>query len=645
MKETGDRSRRLAALGRSFVLVMVLLSALFLGGIVAASALHVLDVVGAGLALAVSTALALALSTILVVGTAFYFRLIHPRLGSLEKSEAENRSIIESVSEGVMTTGPDGTILDVNDAFQAMTGYEREEVVGRRPSILRSDHHDQAFYAAMWGQLLGEGAWRGEIWNRCKTGEALPFLLSIASIHDDRGDLVKYVAVYDDITEFKESEEQIRHAAYHDALTGLPNRVLLTDRLSMALVNAERAGERIALVFMDLDRFKNVNDSLGHAVGDDVLVKVAETLEAGKRHGDTVARWGGDEFVIVVTGIRKPEEAGVVCRRIMTAFSRPLAVGEHEIFVSPSIGVAIYPDDGRDAESLLKSADTALYRAKEEGRIGFKFYTMDFEREASDRLELEMDLRRALEADEFRLHFQPQVRISTGNVFAAEALLRWVHPVRGLIPPSRFIPLAEETGLILEIGDWVMRTACETWKHWSASGVVAPGARIAINVSPLQLMQHDFTDRVQDLLKQMRMSPRLVEFEITEGAILKDSRSTIEKLQTLKDWGVTISLDDFGTGYSSLGYLTRFHVDSLKIDRRFIKNVPEDVDSAAITSAILAMAASLDIDVIAEGVEKPRQLDYLARKGCDRVQGFIYSRPVPAVEFEKLKGRRLAAGP
>jgi len=535
-----------------------------------------------------------------------------------------------------MLTSRDGTILDVNDAFLEMTGYDRGEIVGGKPSILRSEHHDDAFYGRMWVQLEKTGRWSQEIWNRRKEGDAVPFLLSISAMKRRDGRTDKYIAVYNDITEIKRSQAKIRHSAYHDALTGLPNRSLLTDRLDMAISSSRRSGERFALLFIDLDRFKNINDSLGHFVGDKVLKAVATILGESQRQGDTVARWGGDEFVMLISRIRKPEEASIVARRILEAFNKPLRIDEHHILVTPSIGISLYPGDGDTCSALLRNADLSLYKAKEQGKGSFRFFRAEYEKDSLDRLQLEMELRRAIEEQQFVVYFQPQVRISTGEVFGAEALVRWKHPDRGLLPPGAFIPIAEETGLIIPIGEIVLRQACTQWKRWVQERTIS-NERLAVNISGVQFAQPDFIDRISSILKEVKLDPRLLEFEITESILVSGSEQAIDKIHTLQDWGMTVSLDDFGTGYSSLSYLSGIRFDSLKIDRQFIVNIPENDDNAAITSAIIAMADRLDIDVIAEGVEKKRQVDYLWRQGCDRIQGFLHSRPVPAEQFVKLK--------
>ncbi len=554
----------------------------------------------------------------------------------LRRRDVENRSIFENVREGIMLTSADGTILDVNDAFLEMCGYERSEIIGGQPSILRSSHHDDAYYAQMWEDLEQTGRWSNEIWNRRKSGEAVPFLLSISAMRRSDGRTDKYIAVYNDITEIKRSQEKIRHSAYHDALTGLPNRSLLTDRLDMAISASKRSGERFALLFIDLDRFKAINDSLGHFVGDRVLREVASILGKNMRQGDTVARWGGDEFVMLVSRIHKPEDASIVARRTIQALAAPLRIDDHDVLVAPSIGISLHPGDGDTCSSLLRNADLALYKAKERGGGSFKFFRAEYEKDSLDRMQLEMELRQAIERQEFVVYYQPQVRISTGHVFGAEALVRWQHPDRGLLPPGEFIPLAEETGLIVPIGEQVIRQACTRWKKWHREGLVSK-ERLAINVSGVQFARPEFIDRVSSILKEVKLDPRLLEIEITESVLVSEPQKALEKIHTLQDWGMTVSLDDFGTGYSSLSYLSGIRFDSLKIDRQFIVNIPENDDNKAITSAIIAMADRLDIEVIAEGVEKKRQVDYLRRQGCDRVQGFIHSRPVPAEEFIRIK--------
>ncbi len=542
--------------------------------------------------------------------------------------------VIESSLEGIMITDEQVVIMSVNPAFTRLTGYTAEDVIGKSPALLSSGRHDKAFYDAMWQCLRQTGHWQGEVWNRRKSGEIYPERLTIAAITDRDNRLTHYAALFSDITELKENEERIRHLAYYDALTGLPNRRLLEDRLRVALAHAHRNRRQLALLFIDLDRFKRINDSLGHEVGDQLLVAIAQRLRDGLREDDTVARMGGDEFVAVLSDIDNPEHAALIARRLIESLKRPVRVDEHELVVTTSIGISIYPDDCDSALALVKNADIAMYRAKDTGRNSFQLYAPAMNARSLEHLALESALHRALERGEFELYYQPLLDAAQCRVVATEALLRWHHPELGLVPPADFIPLAEETGLIIPIGEWVLRDACRQLAQWRKQG--HDELRVSVNISARQFHQPDFIAQAGRIVQEAGISPRQLTLELTESMLMDDALETSRMLAQLHALGFGMAMDDFGTGYSSLSYLKRFPLDELKIDRVFIRDIERSQEDAAIVSATIGLAHSLGLRVVAEGVETAAQLAFLQQQGCDYVQGFHFSAPVPAVEFEKL---------
>ncbi|MFC6520744.1 putative bifunctional diguanylate cyclase/phosphodiesterase [Undibacterium arcticum] len=497
-----------------------------------------------------------------------------------------------------------------------------------------SRQNDVGFFQSMWTLVRQTGSWQGEVWNQRKNGESYPEQLSISVVRDDGGRISHYVGVFNDISTFKNYERQLRHLAQHDPLTQLPNRTLLQDRLSQAITYAIRYGHPVWVVFLDLDRFKFVNDSLGHKAGDQLLKTIAERLLLAVRDTDTVARLGGDEFVVVLSEHAGGSLCADILKRIMDAVASPLRLQEQQFFLTCSVGVAVYPDNGLNAETLIEHADLAMYRAKEVGRNNFQFYTPAMNAQVSERLRIESALRNALERDEFVLHYQPQVDLRTGRVVGMEALIRWRHPELGMVSPNRFISLAEETGLIIPIGAWVLRTACLQNKKWQRAGL--GHFRIAVNLSARQFAQQDLTQSIADVLEETGLAPHYLDIELTESLIMTDVEHAVEILRSLKALGLQLSIDDFGTGYSSLSYLKRFPIDVLKIDRSFVHDITLDPDDAAIVVSIIALAHNLKLHVIAEGVETQEQFAYLKRHGCDELQGFYFSKPVPAEEFERL---------
>jgi len=558
---------------------------------------------------------------------------------AVEHSQAEQRlqqaaTVFESTLEGVLITDEKANTIAINKSFTRITGYTEEDVIGKNPRILKSGHHDAAFYAALWLSVRETGQWQGEVWNRRKNGEIYPEWLTISSVLDNSGAISHYVCVFSDISPIKNSQEQLTQLAHHDPLTGLPNRLLLNARLTHALQYAHRGGRHLAVLFLDLDRFKNINDTLGHSVGDELLQAVAARLLHCVRDGDTVARLGGDEFVVTMEGLRHAEDAAVVVRKLLAAFAKSFALAGREIFVTTSIGVSLYPDDGKTVGDLLRNADTAMYRAKEQGRNNYEFYTRELTATALEKFTLETSLRYALERDEFVLYYQPQLSLHSNRILGVEALIRWRHPDLGLVSPAKFIPLAEETGLINPIGEWVLRTACIQAKTWQLAGL--PPILMAVNLSGRQIIRGDMVSQVRQVLGETGLEPRYLELEITEGSMMHQAQKASSNLDALKALGVTLAIDDFGTGYSSMSYLKRFNVDKLKIDQSFVRDIPHDSNDEAITRAIIAMCHNLQLTVVAEGVETLEQQAFLYTHGCHEMQGFLFSPPVPAQQLASL---------
>ena len=550
--------------------------------------------------------------------------------------------VFETTFEGIMVTDANSAIESINPAFTKITGYELHEVVGKKPGVLSSGRHDLEYYRKMQSDLAGNGCWQGEIWNRRKNGEVYPEWLSISTVKNPEGRITNYVAIFSDITERKASEDHVRHLAHHDALTNLPNRMLLMERLSHALAHAHRQGQKVAVMFLDLDRFKNINDTLGHMVGDQLLKSVAERLSACVREDDTVARLGGDEFVIVLEDVSSIQDVIGVTQKLINAMERSVMLDRQEMYITTSIGVSVYPDDGDSADILIRHADTAMYRAKEQGRNNCQFFTADMNTRALDRLTMENSLRHALERNEFLLYYQPQVDLRTHSITGMEALLRWQHPDFGLVLPAHFIPMAEETGLIVSIGEWALRAACFQNKAWQDAGM--PCLHVAVNLSARQFKQPNLVSVVSQALADSGLEPRFLELEITESIAMEHAEETIARLNELKAMGATISMDDFGTGHSSLSYLKRFPIDTLKIDQSFIQDVLLDSQDAAIAAAITTLARSLKMRVVTEGVETKEQVGFLRAHDRDEVQGYYFSHPLPADAFADLLRSKLPFG-
>jgi diguanylate cyclase (GGDEF)-like protein/PAS domain S-box-containing protein len=549
--------------------------------------------------------------------------------------------IIEHTMEGVLITDNQGLIDSVNPAFTEITGYSEQEVIFKHPRKLISNRHSTEFFDELWSEVNQTGSWRGEVWNQRKNGEIYPAWMTISCVEDEQGGGIEhYVIVFSDITSIKKTQSQLEHLAHHDSLTNLPNRLLFEDRLEHAIAQAKRQKHQLAVLFLDLDRFKNINDSLGHAMGDELLKEVASRLQNILRDDDTAARLGGDEFTVLVENIDDPSQAAVVASKIQENFKAPFKIAGRELHITTSIGISIYPEDGKDVADLTKNADAAMYQAKEQGRNSYRYYTSELTKTAFERLLLETELRSAIQQDQLLLYYQPQISLQNGEMTGAEALLRWHHPRLGIIPPARFIPLAEESGLIHEIGSWVLQEACAQ-THYLHRQELFHG-RMAINLSVRQIMQTDLILRFEEIIGDSKCPPNMLQLEVTEGIFMGQMKHSVPVLDVFKKLGVSIAIDDFGTGYSSLSYLKQLPIDKLKIDRSFIRDMPHDSDAVAITQAIVSLGKNLGLRITAEGIETMAQQSLLQKMGCQEGQGYLYSPPVPAETFEEmlLEGRR-----
>ena len=553
-----------------------------------------------------------------------------------EKDLRMAATVFEHSTSAILITDPAGYIVQVNEAFSRVSGYAAEDVLDQLPGMLTVDHQQDAHLRYVVKQLNQRGTWEGEVWLRRHSGEHYPAWVGITAVLDDEGDLASYVCFFTDISERKASEQRIHRLAYYDALTHLPNRTLFQDRLHTALQQAERHKGWVVLMFLDLDRFKPINDSLGHAAGDRMLKDMAERLLACVDDDDTVARMGGDEFTLLLQPRASREmalnRAIHVAEHILGSLVRPFVLENREFFVTASIGIALSPQDGSELSQLMKNADTAMYHAKERGKNNFQFYQADMNASALERLELESDLRHALEQNEFILYYQPQFSGDGKRLTGAEALLRWRHPRRGLVPPGDFIPVIEELGLVVDVGDWVLREASRQLKAWQRAKVRVP--KVSVNISARQFSDGQLGTRIATILQETGLAPGCLELELTESILMREVNEAMQILDSLKQLGLSIAVDDFGTGYSSLNYLKQFPIDVLKIDRTFVDGLPEGEQDAQIARAIVAMAHSLNLAVIAEGVETHEQLDFLREHNCDEVQGYLFGRPMPAHQFE-----------
>jgi diguanylate cyclase (GGDEF)-like protein/PAS domain S-box-containing protein len=553
-----------------------------------------------------------------------------------ERRQAEEKlrlaaTVLEHIADGVMVIDVHGRIVATNPAYTQITGYTESEAVGTQSGLTgarlaSSAGHDPAFYESLWRDLAETGFWRGEIWSTRKNGEVYLEWLTVSAVRDDLDAVTHYVCVFSDITKLKESQEKLDHLAHHDALTGLPNRLLFHDRLQHAMARAVRGGEQLAVIFIDLDRFKNVNDTLGHHVGDELLKQVAASLSSCLRDGDTLARLGGDEFIVLLEDIDGEHGARLVAEKLMRLFEHPVLVSNYELFVTGSVGISLFPQDARDLNVLIRNADVAMYQAKARGRNGYAFYAPSMDGEGLERLRLEALLRRAIEKNEIWLAYQPQVEIDSGRLIGVEALVRWNSPELGQIGPDRFIPLAEDIGFINQLGSWVLEQACRQLKCWDLAGLYVP--KIAVNLSARQFDRGGLAGAVERVLRETGLPPHRLQLEVTESVIM-NTGDAMQYINDLHAIGVELAIDDFGTGYSSLAYLKQLPVQTLKIDRSFIKDISTDANDEAIAIAIIQLGKSMNLAVIAEGVETGEQAAFLLRHGCRRAQGYLYARPMP----------------
>lgn len=569
---------------------------------------------------------------------------IHGMVASLTGEIAERRKaeqglrlsakVFENNSEAIMVTDALHNIVMINRAFTDITGYTEVEALGANPRILASGKQRKEFYQDFYKALHSNDQWRGEIWNKRKNGEIFPEWVTVSVLRDEIGEITHYVAVYLDITERKKEEERIQYLANYDVLTGLPNRYLLGDRLGQGLSRSQRHQTKLAVIFIDLDHFKNINDSLGHDVGDELLKMVADRLKLCLRGSDTIARQGGDEFVAILGDLNSEDEATFISEKMIESLATQFVVGEYQLSVTPSIGVSIYPDDGETPMQLLRNADLAMYRAKDAGRNRFEYYKPEMNIKAMLRLNLENDLRSAIGKGELVLYYQPQVSVVSGKVVGMEALLRWKHPEMGFVPPGQFIPVAEESGLINEIGDWVLRQAALQQRIWQSLGYqIVP---VAVNLSARQFGQKDLLDKILSIVRDAGIPTHFIELEITESMLMEIGEENLKVMDKLSEAGFDLSLDDFGTGYSSLSRLKLLPVKTLKVDQSFVRDIDSDENDEAIVNATVVLAHAMEMKVIAEGVETQSQLEFIRDLQCEEYQGYLFSYPVPADEAVKF---------
>ncbi|MCP1310187.1 bifunctional diguanylate cyclase/phosphodiesterase [Paenibacillus tyrfis] len=555
-----------------------------------------------------------------------------------ERKKAEqtlrmHASVFESSHEGIMITNMEGTILAVNPAFTAVTGYTAKDSIGNKPSMLQSGRQDRAFYMRMWASIRETGGWQGEIWNKRKTGEIYPEWLTIKAVKDDEGNIRTYVGIFSDITERIQAEENLRYLAHYDMLTGLPNRRHFQNKLNAALLDAKQSGTMVGLLFIDLDRFKIINDSLGHEIGDRLLVQAGNRLCRCTREPQIVSRLGGDEFTVILPGLLDPKEVTDVADTVLKELARKFHVEPHDLYITGSIGISLYPRDGSDLETLVKHADSAMYAAKEQ-RNGYRLFAPHWTETLPRRLVLENGLRATALNGELEVFYQPQMDCRSGRLVGLEALTRWNHPVLGLISPQEFIPVAEEIGMIADMDEWVLENVCLQHVRWEEA--LGYPVKVAVNLSARQLHRPHLPERIRQILQRHEVDPSQLEIEITESVGLTKAEATIRLLKELRRIGVGTAIDDFGTGHSALAYLKKFDFSVLKIDKTFIRGLDHDPVNRALVQAIVGMAHALGLKTVAEGVETEAELARLKQIGCDTVQGYLLSQPLPACEMEEF---------
>jgi diguanylate cyclase (GGDEF)-like protein/PAS domain S-box-containing protein len=558
----------------------------------------------------------------------------HQQEKNIAEAQAKlHAEVFRNSTEAVLITDKKGYILSVNQAFLRITGHDSSEIIGKTPMLLKSSMHNNDFYNKLWSELQQYGYWHGELFDKRKNGEVFPARLSISAINNNN-ETTHYVGMISDMSEQKQFQDKIRHLAYYDALTDLPNRVLFQDRIQQLASNAQRNNKPFAIILIDLDHFKNINDSLGHEVGDEILRQLAAQLFRNIRIGDTVARLGDDEFGVTLSQLTHPEDAAIAADKIIHLLKQPFLLDGHKIPVTASLGISIFPNDGDEAGLLIRNAEAAMNHAKTKHRNNYQFYSDEITNNTNKRLKLVAELNHALENNEFILHYQPKIDLNTGQLTSVEALLRWQHPVKGIIPPNEFIPALEESGLIIPVGDWVIKAACQQAMQWLAEDIESP--RIAVNVSAKQFDKEHLINSIKSAIATYPGCADYLEIEITETTLMHDPIAAALILGKLKDMGIHLSVDDFGTGYSSLSYLSRFPIDTLKIDQSFIQQATTDSNNASITHSVIDLAHNLGIKALGEGVETQEQLDFLISLGCDFGQGYLFSRPVHANQYPEL---------
>ena len=569
------------------------------------------------------------------IDKALEHQLLRKAQRKAKEQERLAASVFKHTFEGIVITDDQANILQINEAFTRTTGYSVEDCIGRKTSILSSGYHDAAFYQRMWAMLKEHGEWRGEVWNRRKNGEIYPEWLSINAVYDEQGQITHFIATLTDITDRKQSEERLLYLAHYDVLTNLPNRELFTDRLEHALANAYRLGMQVALLFIDLDRFKQVNDTLGHSAGDELLRQVSQRLKNNIRENDTAARLSGDEFTVVLEQVRQIHDVETVARKLLTELCATYAIKGREVTIGASIGIALYPDDADDAEKLIRFADQAMYNVKGNGRNSYAFYEKGkVNLAANGRFNVENELRCALEHEQFVLHYQPQIDLATQHIVGFEVLLRWQHPEQGLIPPAKFIGILEDSSLILPVGEWVLRTACYRLQQLQAKG--HQSLRMAINLSARQYHRYYLAETIDSILAETGIASSALELEVTEGTLIHNIEDTIDVLHAVHERGVSVSVDDFGTGYSSLSHLRQLPIDTLKIDQSFVKNCHDNASDRAIVKGIISLAHNLGLKVIAEGIETAEHYEFLKSLHCQEGQGYYLSRPLASEQLEYI---------